>query len=150
MLSKCRKCHFRDPKFKYFLAENPPGPPYICHHFVGAQMFFSHRGPHTRSAATATFYGVVHTENTRDYQEPFTGKKEDYLTFIQKIYSIHYYHNRNKHGCWFSTMLVVTLYHGDRFSLDRYYTSPALGEKKCFTDDLHVGTIILLVGITTW
>ena len=40
---KCRKCHFRDPKFKYFLVENPPGPPYICHHFVGAQMFFSHR-----------------------------------------------------------------------------------------------------------
>ena len=52
VLSKCRKCHFRDPKFKYFLAENPPGPPYICHHFVGAQMFFSHQGPHTRSAAT--------------------------------------------------------------------------------------------------
>ena len=54
MLSKCRKCHFRDPKFKYFLTENPPGPAYICHHFVGAQMFFSHRGPHTRSAATVS------------------------------------------------------------------------------------------------
>ena len=52
VLSKCRICHFRDPKFKYFLVENLPGPPYICHHFVGAQMFFLHRGPHTHSAAT--------------------------------------------------------------------------------------------------
>ena len=52
VLSKCRKCHLRYPKFKIYLAENPPGPPYICHHFVAAQMFLSHRGPHSRSAAT--------------------------------------------------------------------------------------------------
>ena len=29
----------------------PPDLP-TCHHFVGAQMFFSHRGPHTRSDVT--------------------------------------------------------------------------------------------------
>ena len=32
VLSKCRKFHFRDPKFKNVLAENPPGPPYKSLH----------------------------------------------------------------------------------------------------------------------
>ena len=30
----------------------PPRVPYICHHFVWAQIYFSHRGSHPRSAAT--------------------------------------------------------------------------------------------------
>ena len=28
--SKCRKCHFRDPKFKQFPGEHATGPPYNC------------------------------------------------------------------------------------------------------------------------
>ena len=41
VLSKCRKCHFRDPKFKTFLAENPPNHA-TCHHFVGAHILGAH------------------------------------------------------------------------------------------------------------
>ena len=33
------------------MAENLPGPLYICHHFVAARICFSHQGPHTRSAS---------------------------------------------------------------------------------------------------
>ena len=39
VLSKCRKCHFRDLKFKNVFGGESPSTPYICHHFVGAQMF---------------------------------------------------------------------------------------------------------------
>ena len=31
--SKCRKCHFRDPKFKKFSGEHAPGPPYNCRQY---------------------------------------------------------------------------------------------------------------------
>ena len=31
--SKCRKCHFREPNFKYFLGGMPPNPVEICRDF---------------------------------------------------------------------------------------------------------------------
>ena len=51
VLSKCRKCHFRDLKFKTFWWRIPPRPLYMSS-LCGGPIFFSHRGPHSRSAAT--------------------------------------------------------------------------------------------------
>ena len=33
------KCHLRDPKFKYFLAENPPDPPTYVITLWGTKLF---------------------------------------------------------------------------------------------------------------
>ena len=46
MLSKCRKCHFRDLKFKNVFGGESPRTVYICHHFVGPQIV-SRTGAHT-------------------------------------------------------------------------------------------------------
>ena len=54
----------------------PPGPPYICHHFLGAQMFFSHRGPHTRSAAT----DLTHSNMIYFYHEKIRNQLKTDLT----------------------------------------------------------------------
>ena len=46
MLSKCRKCHFKDLKFKNVFGGESPRTVYICHHFVGPQIV-SRTGAHT-------------------------------------------------------------------------------------------------------
>ena len=42
VLSKCRKCYFRNPKFKHFLAENPRTLLHVI--TLWGLIFFSHRG----------------------------------------------------------------------------------------------------------
>ena len=62
---RLKQCHTQERPVQRALGTTLPPPLFrklvkknlhtVCHHFVGAQFFFSHRGPHPRSAATAYY-----------------------------------------------------------------------------------------------